>query len=225
MVISRRRLLAGSAAMGVIGVRGAKALEQCPALDVSVAGACSAMLDPQKFAERINPREALQRESQWCWAASISMVCHWYGYPLSQESIVKRVYNGLVNMPGDDKVLTSALNSVWESDDHRRFRISASVFSPALNKNDVSNQQAIDALINEKPLINGSRSHATMVARIDFKPSGGQPEVLRVHVIDPFPGVAPPPQLARFLDRDEKIPITESGGSLRYLASITVTSV
>lgn len=151
------------------------------------------------------------------------MVCRWYGINLSQKSIVERVYGGIVNMPADDRVLTEALNSTWTSDDGQRFDIRARVFSPQLGQGDVNNATVVDDLIGEHPLINGSRGHATLVARVDYQPTPWNvPRIFRVHVIDPWPGAAPPPYYARFLTHDEMVPV-QFGGSLRYLASIRVS--
>ncbi|MGX5774868.1 papain-like cysteine protease family protein [Methylorubrum zatmanii] len=178
------------------------------------------MIDPARFGGVPAP----QAMSQWCWAACISMICRWYGYPMRQDRIVNDVYGGVVDMPAADGNLTSALNHTWTADDGRRFRISAETFSPALGTANVSNERVIDDLSNDRPLLNGSGTHATVVARVDYVQSAGQPpRVMRVHVIDPWPGAAPGPQMARFLDASEMTPI-QHGGSLRYLASITVSA-
>jgi hypothetical protein len=225
-MISRRVVLGGVgsvvfAAAAAPALTPAFGLEVCPAPGMP-AGTCSALIDPQRF--QAQNTVDLQEESQWCWAASISMVCRFHGFHLSQKSIVTRVYNGSVNMPGDDRVLTAALNNVWQDDDGRHLRISADVFSPMLRQSNLNNQRVVDDLKNDRPMIVGSRTHTMVVARVDYIPQpGNQPQIGRVHVIDPFPRAAPPPQHARFLEADEMVPII-NGGSLRYLASIRVTS-
>lgn len=217
--LSRRAVTFGTLA-ALVMPRPAAALNQCPAAGMP-PNICSAMLDPARFGS--TGTAALQEESQWCWAACIEMVCRFHGIKLSQRSIVHRVYGGLVNMPADDKTLTAALNNQWTSDDGKSFRISADVYSPALLQSGVSNERAIEDLTNERPLINGSGSHATVVARIDYVPQAGAPPVVeRVHVIDPFPGAAAPPQYARFLSPKEMVPAT-LGGELRYVASIRIS--
>jgi hypothetical protein len=198
----------------------ALALNECPARDLP-SGYCSAMLDPRRFRSRAVA--ALQRRSQWCWAACIEMVCRWHGVELSQESIVGRIYGGLKNMPASDAGLTAALNNVWTSDSGQRFRISSRLFSPALGRSDVDNAVIIRDLAQERPLINGARGHTTLVARVDYRPEGPRgAKVADVHVIDPSPGAARPPQYARLLERDEMVP-EQFGGSLRYLASISIS--
>lgn len=135
---------------------------------------------------------------------------------------MERVYGGIVNMPADDRVLTEALNSNWTSDDGQRFHIRARVFSPQLGQAAVTNSTVVDDLSGEHPLINGSRGHATLVARVDYQQTQNVPRIFRVHVIDPWPGAAPPPYYARFLAPDEMVPV-QFGGSLRYLASIRIS--
>lgn len=215
---SRRHFAVG---MGtILASQTVNALQICPAPDLP-AGTCSVMLDPARFAGLNTP--AQQKNTQWCWAACIEMVCRWYGVRLSQQSIVARVYGGLVNMPADDRNLTAALNSKWTADDGTSFRIQASVFSPAMGQANVDNQRMIQDLANERPLIVGARTHATVLARVDYVEGPyGQPIVQRAHVIDPWPGAAPPPQFARSLQPDEMTPI-QMGGTLRYLASISVS--
>lgn len=215
---TRRELMLGAGAALAIS-NPALALEECPAQGMPPE-TCSAMLDPDRFLGIGVP--ALQKESQWCWAACIEMICRWHGVALSQESIVERVYGGLVNWPGDDRVLTSSLNSDWVSDDGTPFTIRANVFSSALDLADVSNQLVIDDLRNEQPLLVGARSHATVAARVDYINDAAGLQIGRVHVIDPLPGAAQPPFFARILDPDEMTPV-ESGGSLRYLASIRIS--
>ena len=220
-MISRRAILGGvSSAVFAAAAAPAFGLEMCPFAGMP-AGSCSALIDPQRFQAQNTFDE--QEESQWCWAASISMVCRFHGFHLSQKSIVTRIYKGSVNMSGDDRLLTEALNSNWEDDDGRRLRISADVFSPMLRQGNIDNRRVVDDLKNDRPLIVGSRAHTTVLARVDYFPQpNGQPRIGRVHVVDPFPKAAPPPWYARFLEADEMVPVL-NGGSLRYLASIRVT--
>ena len=215
-MIDRRTFSMGAGAM-ILGAPSATALEVCPAADMP-QGTCSAMLDPRRFASM--SVVSLQRQSQWCWAACIEMVCRWHGLRMSQESVVTRVYGGLANMPASDIPLTEALNARWISDDGVRFSIRARVFSAALGRFDVTNETIIRDLRVEQPLIVGARTHATVLARADYALDRiGTPRIGRVHVIDPFPGAAPPPYHARFLEADEMVPV-QNGGSLRYLASV-----
>jgi hypothetical protein len=120
IMLTRREIIGGVLAAGMPNV--GHALEQCPGSGTP-PGTCAAMIDPQRFMSQHTVQ--FQRESQWCWAASISMICNWHGYPTSQERIVSELYGGLVNMSGDDMQLVVALDHrhPWKSDDGRKFLI------------------------------------------------------------------------------------------------------
>jgi hypothetical protein len=54
---------------------------------------CRSEVDFARFAQEAFEH---QYQSQWCWAASISMVFAHYGHRVSQERIVREVSNGRV---------------------------------------------------------------------------------------------------------------------------------
>jgi hypothetical protein len=213
---SRRAFLTGFTAAAAAP---AHAYQLCPAPGL-LPKTCSAMIDLQRYHSQETYKG--QERSEWCWAASVSMICKFHGFNLSQPRIVQQMHGSLINKPGDDKLLTNALNRVWDDDDGQPLRTSAVVFSPMLDKFDVDNRRVLDDLKNDFPLLCGARKHATVVARADYYDGpDGRPLVFQVHVIDPYPGAAKPPLYARLLDHDETVPVT-IGGELRYLASIRV---
>jgi hypothetical protein len=216
-MLTRRNMLAGAGATLAIP-NDLYAAATCAPVGLPV-GYCSVLLDPSRFSALAVA--AAQERSQWCWAACIQMICKWHGIRLSQDSIVNRIFGGIVNMPANHADLTKALNSDWTSDDDEEFSISAEIFSTNLKKANVDNNRAITDLANDRPLLNGSRTHATVVARIDYVPTYFGPQVGRVHVIDPWPGATSPPWYARFLEIDE-MTAEANGGSLRYLASVSI---
>ena len=108
---------------------------------------CSAMIDLQRYTAQ--ETYALQLRSEWCWAACVSMICKFHGFNLSQPRIVQQMHGSLINKPGDDKLLTEALNRVWDDDDGKPIRTSAVVFSPILDKFDVDNRRVLDDLKND----------------------------------------------------------------------------
>lgn len=218
--LSRRQLLksAGCGLALAASNPSAFALNACPY--TVPPGNCSALIDPGRFLrDNISQR---QQQNQWCWAACVSMICNWHGHPISQNSIVSRVYGGLANLPGDDRVLTSTLNNTWIDDNGASFRISAQTFSLALGTANVSNANVVDDLRNDYPLLVGARSHATVLTRVDYVMANGTPQILQAHVVDPWPGAAHPPYYARFLEQDELRPMS-TGGTLRFMARIRVT--
>src|SRR5437879_2626146 len=56
---------------------------------------CTSEADFSRFSQSY----ASQRMSQWCWAASVSMLFRYFGHPLSQEKIVMAQYGRVVNLP------------------------------------------------------------------------------------------------------------------------------
>jgi Papain-like cysteine protease AvrRpt2 len=216
-VISKRKFLTGMTALS-LPMRSSyvEAFQGCPAPGMP-PGTCSAWVD--NFVSQQG-----QQNSQWCWAASISMICKHHGYNLSQASIVSDQYGGPVNMPGDDQVLQKELNKIWTDDDGKKFAISAKIFSAALGTADLGNVAVVNELKSGRPLLNGSKSHATVTVRVDYVDTGADPAVQRVHVVDPWPGAAPLPQMARFLQPDE-MKAVQKGGSLRFLASVRISPV
>jgi hypothetical protein len=213
---SRRTFLTAGAAAAASPALG---VQLCPAPGL-MPKSCSAMIDLQRYTAQST--HAMQLNSEWCWAACVSMICKFHGFDLSQPRIVQQMHGSLINKPGDDKLLTEALNRAWEDDDGQPIRTSAMVFSPILDKFDVDNRRVLDDLKNDFPLICGARKHATVVARADYYDGpDGRPLVFQVHVIDPYPGAAKPPLYARLLEHDETVPVT-IGGELRYLASVRV---
>ncbi|MFM9776217.1 papain-like cysteine protease family protein, partial [Streptomyces galilaeus] len=51
-----------------------------------------------------------QQASEWCWAASISMIWAFYGHPVAQSEIVTNAFGELVNQGGQPWQIFQALN-------------------------------------------------------------------------------------------------------------------
>lgn len=82
--------------------------------------------------EKFNFFVSSQRNSNWCWAASLQMIFNYYNVNITQEQIVERSYgtdpNGeLPNWTGNFQVITSNLNN-WNVDNEgRQYAVSASL--------------------------------------------------------------------------------------------------
>ena len=79
---------------------------------------CTAEVEFQRF---VQTAHMSQRMSQWCWAASISMVFSYLGHPVSQPRIVAEVYGSLLNIPQPGYLLAQQLNRSWLDDWGRPF--------------------------------------------------------------------------------------------------------
>lgn len=51
----------------------------------------------------------------WCWAACVEMMIRFYGIPVEQELIVRRVYGVPANQPADDRTISASLDG-WGFD-------------------------------------------------------------------------------------------------------------
>lgn len=139
---------------------------------------------------KIPASQSDQYQSEWCWAASISMVFRYYHHPVSQERIVKEMYGRIENVPAEPWTMLQALNRSWVDDNGQRF---SSKSTPG-RTNIIA---AAQDLANDKPLIIGTLGHAMVLTYLQYRanylltPFGPQlgPSVITNAVVrDPWPG-------------------------------------
>jgi hypothetical protein len=207
----RRTLVLGSLASGCFGLAtAADAKNRCGPMN------CLAEVELSKFAAKYQP----QYQSEWCWAACISMLFSYYGHPVSQERIVKEAYGVPANIPAiSGLVITSELNRTWRDDNDVEFDSSLSAaFDAQMGVAAIDNAIIVQALTDGHPLIMGAFGHATVVAAISYIPTLLGPNVTGVGVFDPWPGRG-----ARQLTPAEMVP-APLGGALSFLALAEVKS-
>lgn len=56
-----------------------------------------------------------QRQSNWCWAATVQMVLNYHGLFVNQEQVVARIFGELVDKPGRPDQILAALSG-WAPD-------------------------------------------------------------------------------------------------------------
>lgn len=133
-----------------------------------------------------------QRNSEWCWAASIQMMFNYYGIDIRQEQIVARSYGTdqsgeLPDRAGGEDVITSNLNN-WEIDnDGRRYRVTAK-----LNNGPPTPSYLIEELAHQRPVLIGYRTgpnkgHAVLITACSYYPSENGPIIRSIVVRDPLP--------------------------------------
>lgn len=142
--------------------------------------------------QNINFFSASQRNSQWCWAASIQMVLNYYGVDISQEQIVARTYGSdpygnLPNWSGSFQAITVNLNNWGVDNSGRQYRVMASV-----NEGAPTPAILLKELSQGRPIIVGYRSgansgHAVVITAAKFSPSKNGPFIHSVVVRDPWP--------------------------------------
>lgn len=165
-----------------------------------------------------------QNQSQWCWAASISMVFAYAGYHVDQARIVKEAYGQIVNLPAHGWQLSSSVNRDWIDDSGNKFRSRLSgLYDAEARTYAITNEQIVAELARDRPLIIGAGTHAMVLTQMGyFRNVFGQVEqVTEAGVFDPWPGVG-----ARALTPQELVPIDAgNGGTLLYLASMSISEV
>ncbi|MBC7452707.1 MAG: C39 family peptidase [Massilia sp.] len=204
---ARTILLAGLLSAGALA---SQAAETCRTADAKGAIACSAGMDDA----RVREIAIVQERSQWCWAASISMIFANYGYTLPQETIVKDVHGSVADVNAESgEVMTSALQRHWRDAANHEFAVSSRAGDVAASRYDISNDAIATELINGRPLLIGTRGHAMVLVHANYeRRSNGVVVITGGTVIDPLPGKG-----VRRLARNEM--------GLTYVAAVQVSSM
>lgn len=143
-------------------------------------------------AARFNYFASAQRNSNWCWAASLQMIFNYYGVYITQEQIVGRSYGTdpygqLPNWAGSFQVITSNLNN-WSVDNSgRRYVVNSS-----LNMGAPTPAYLVNELIAQRPVLVGYRSgpssgHAVVITAVSYYPTPSGPQIQSIVVRDPWP--------------------------------------
>jgi len=140
--------------------------------------------------DRLEPITSQQAMSQWCWAASISMIFGYHGHALPQEGIVQSVFGQLVDLPAmNGLVMTGSLARRWTDTRGRPFQAKVRVFDVHAGQFEVDTQTIISELRDERPLLVGTVGHAMVMTAMRYTRSPwGQVQVVGATVRDPWPG-------------------------------------
>lgn len=143
-------------------------------------------------AKKFNYFASSQKNSEWCWAASIQMIFNYYGIDISQEQIVARSFKRdatgkLPNVTGDLRVITENLNN-WSIDNQGKgYQVEA-----ALNYGPPTPSYLVKELANERPVLIGYRTgpktgHAVLITACSYYPTPDGPQIRSIIVRDPWP--------------------------------------
>lgn len=216
---SRRDFIAAAGAALITG-REATARGYCVYIQPHLQR-CQAEVPLQDFVAAYRQQEA----SQWCWAACISMVFGFYGYPVSQKRIVEAVYGRVTNLPAlSGAQIAGQVNRDWKDDNGRTFsaRLRA-VYDYDNRIFAMTDADLASALLQDEPLIAGVGSHAVIVTAMTYHRLGG--EVMPPIVLggfDPWPlGLPPYTGGVRNLTPWEAT-AAHFGGGLRFVARVRV---
>lgn len=139
--------------------------------------------------ERLEPITSQQAMSQWCWAASISMIFGYHGHPLPQERIVQSVFGQLVDLPAmNGMVMSRSLARPWVDQRGRRFQAKVRVFDNHAGQFELDTEAIITELREERPMLVGTVGHAMVMTALRYVRTPMGPQVIGVTVRDPWPG-------------------------------------
>lgn len=126
-----------------------------------------------------------QRQSMWCWAASIQMILNYHGLLVSQEQVVQRVFGQKINSPANISHILSALRG-WAPDIRGRFsEIHASQYglTPSELIRDLSNNWPLIVGFGGKPI-----GHACVLTAVEYNQYlNGFPFLTKAIYRDPSP--------------------------------------
>jgi hypothetical protein len=142
--------------------------------------------------ENFNYFASSQRNSNWCWAASLQMIFNYHGVSITQEQIVARSYGvdpagNLPNWAGSFPVITANLNN-WSVDNSgRQYMVGAQ-----LNWGAPTPAYLVQELSAQRPVLIGYQSgpnsgHAVVITACSYFPSAYGPIIQTLIVRDPWP--------------------------------------
>ena len=176
--MTRRRLLGltGAAAVAALLPRGgAQAAQQCAEFDWQGIQQCMAGIPSQIAGQSALP----QYQSQWCWAACISMIFGYYNRPVRQERIVQEAFGRIVDMPANPRQILSAVNRPWTDERGKPFRGHGQDLP-------IDPNLAARYMAQEKPLIIGTLGHAMVLTALSWaQDQRGQQQLTGLVVRDP----------------------------------------
>ena len=161
-----------------------------------------------------------QQCEAWCWAASISMIFHFYGHPLMQAEIVAATFGAVICVPsGNTTNIAADLSRTYIDDQGVLFNSSlTAAYDFFWGINTFDNQLIVNTLNSNNPLLYCNTHHAMVVYSVDYIPTAGEPNIVAVNVVDPWPFSQP----THPLSAAEMVP-ANLGGEMTFLASVRVT--
>jgi hypothetical protein len=142
--------------------------------------------------ENFNYYTSSQRNSNWCWAASIQMILNYNGVNITQEQIVEKSYgksvNGtLPNWTGSFNTITKNLNNWIADSDSEKYKVTAT-----LNYGAPTPAYLIQELTAQHPVLIGYQTsattgHAVVVTACSYTQGAYGPVIQSIVVRDPWP--------------------------------------
>src|SRR5437660_1037043 len=128
-----------------------------------------------------------QRQSNWCWAASVQMVLNYRGVPVTQEQVVQRIFAGAVpNVPGQPNQILTALSGWAFTRNGQRVMLTSSPFA-------FDGTEIVRDLAERWPIVvgvnMGNSGHAYVMTAVTYGVDPWNRPIFRSAILrDPWPG-------------------------------------
>ncbi|HZY17894.1 MAG TPA: papain-like cysteine protease family protein [Ramlibacter sp.] len=168
---------------GVLLAGTARAATDCAPAQQAGYERCVSGLPPATFARM----QQWQKASNWCWAASISMVLRRYGVAVPQEQVVRTHYGSSVNLGVTAATISELLNRAWRDSTGRSVVTSTAALPAPQRPLGLLAPDVIADLTRGKPLIIGAQQHAVVLVKVVYerRVDGGEPRLVDGVVLDP----------------------------------------
>lgn len=136
--------------------------------------------------EEVAAMAQTQRASQWCWAASISMVLRSYGVDVPQEQVVRAYFGAAADVPVPGEAITDLLNRTWRDGAGRSAVLAADSMGPREAR--LSSPEVLGDMDEGRPVVLVLPRHAVVLVQVEYERNiGGQgePRILQATVLDP----------------------------------------
>ncbi len=161
---------------------------QQPSIQQIAPGVWVAGIPSAEFEYFAAPRTAgHQRQSNWCWAATVQMVLNYRGVPVTQEQVVQRIFNGAVpNVAGQPDQILTALRGWAFTRNGQRVMLSSSPVA-------FDGSEIVRDLAERWPIVVGVRmssdsGHAYVLTAVTYQvDQWNRPIFLTAILRDPWP--------------------------------------
>jgi hypothetical protein len=132
-----------------------------------------------------------QEASNWCWAASISMLLRRYGVEVPQQDVVREHLGKLENVPIAVDEMSRLVDRRWQDAQGRSIVASVTPMPSWRMRLGVAAPEVLAELDHERPVILAAEKHAMLLVQVvydrvtDAAAGAGAIELVRAVVLDP----------------------------------------
>jgi hypothetical protein len=180
--MDRRTFLTVGAAFGLVAPATALAAGKC--VSVAYGGVCTSALQFDHIVRNFD----YQKQDRWGWAAAISMIFAFYGYRVSQDTIIEKAYDGSFDLTDDYVQNARQLNRPWVDETGRPFLSEIKpLFAVTPYAQNTAQAAMVAALDRGQPVLLCDSRHAMVLTSLSYASAASAPEIRRAVVADPWP--------------------------------------